>query len=909
MMRSFCLLLVVVPAVMAQFEGTGSAECVALTWDQTRDRGNTVYRLTEGCSSLFSCPAGTYCPAGAYITSAGEDDALAYFMDTWSPDTRRCRVVRGFSNTTYSYACDCGFGFWCARNTAIPRFCPKQYYCRRPSTISGCKVGHYCKEGSVFGRRCTRLSKCPRKSPRPKGSGGSVVIFVVLILLVFVIFRVFYAMKEMQMQRANQDMEDYLEALRAREVEKKRFENYHDDEEKQPSEAVFEMIDVEKKATDELHIEFKDVRFVLPSGVTIMRGPCGEFKPGRSCAIMGASGAGKTTIMNLVTGKVKKTSGSIYVNGEECESLEKWKSRVAFVPQEDVMHRRLTVLQNVAFSAYLRLPTTTDDAYKHKKINETLVSLNLDKIKHSIIGDEYQRGISGGQRKRVNVALELVADPKVLFMDEPTSGLDSVSATELCQMLRTLAESGNLTIAAVIHSPGPATFAAFHDFMLLQTGGRPVYMGPMPEVEAYFASIGFKYDGQAMVDPLADYVMKAVAGTHFPDPSIATLRICDDDMSSEELEAYYAAHWDPLLAFHELWHKKIGKPKPTDQEMEDLGKAKHKYARMFQALAISFFVTYPKEVLRQLCPSSKADPERPTPNSLQIFVLCYRRACRQIYVSVGDFLISSVVVFFAIGAFMAALSPTNLNVLGRYPEDLCSKQIPGLRSECRDLQQNSYVSALQFVGFIVCAANSAIAAATFGAEQPIYWREASTNLNTPAYFFAKVVADVPVAVIHALAVSAGFLTGFVSPMAFSDLYAGMLLVTCFGYLSGYFLSFTLPYTACGLAGVGWAVFWMLLYGGTTKLMSDDRPNRWVWALSAGRWANEAWFDAATVYPYEKVHQGPEKGEDLFDMSRQKQDYLFYLHFGPAIGWGFFTLLCLLIIDLFLITATKLDKKH
>ena len=726
------ILVAFLPTVVAQ--GVPSSECPALTWDETRDGDRTVYRLTPACAALFECPAGFYCPAGAYTTSS-EADALAYFTSTWSPDTSRCFPHQGFNSTTWSYRCTCGFGFWCATNTALPRFCPKEYYCRTPATINECRAGQYCKEGSVFGRPCTRFSNCPKESSRPQGSGGAIVVFIVLIFIAFLAFRIYAAVKDRRKEAANREMEDYLASLlesvrppassaAAREeedLELKDVENKGDDE---------ELGGDTDSSSSGFHIEFTDLRLTLPNGVTIMRGPCGEFVPGRSCAIMGASGAGKTTVMNLITGKVQKTSGTIKVNGEECESLEKWKSRVAFVPQEDVMHRRLTVLQNVEFSAYLRLPANLPDDQKHAKINKTLVALKLDAIKHSIIGDEFQRGISGGQRKRVNVALELVADPKVCFLDEPTSGLDSVSATDLCQMLRRLAEGDNLTIAAVIHSPGPAAFAAFHDFMLLQTGGRPVYAGPMPEVEAYFGSIGFKYDPTTMVDPFADYIMKAVAGTHKPDLDIATLTFDGDE-------------WDHMTAFHELWHIKIGKEKPKSDDEFEVAFAEDmtlctSVLRSLQDVAYHHFIDYPMRVMRQLCPTHTADPDRPTPNSCQCFALCFKRACRQVYATFANFLVSSIVVFFAIGAFMAAISPSNLNVLGGYPEDICLKQYPGLKARCRDLQQNNYVTALQFVGFIVAAANSAVAAATFGAEQPIYWREASTNLNTPAYFFAKV---------------------------------------------------------------------------------------------------------------------------------------------------------------------------
>ena len=137
----------------------------------------------------------------------------------------------------------------------------------------------------------------------------------------------------------------------------------------------------------------------------------------------------------ILSGKVKKTGGWITCNGEACDDLSRYRSRTAFVPQEDVMHRELTVLENITFSADIRLPPDWTPEQKREKVMQTLYTLDLTHIQHSIIGDEFERGISGGQRKRVNVGLELVADPKLLFLDEPTSGLDSVSATKLCTIL------------------------------------------------------------------------------------------------------------------------------------------------------------------------------------------------------------------------------------------------------------------------------------------------------------------------------------------------------------------------------------------------------------------------------------------------------------------------------------------
>ena len=116
--------------------------------------------------------------------------------------------------------------------------------------------------------------------------------------------------------------------------------------------------------------------------------------------------------------------------------------------------------------------------------------LGLWDIRHQEIGDESKRGISGGQRKRVNIALEMVANPTVLFLDEPTSGLDSTSSMEVCKALRRIADIG-LTVVTVIHQPRYEIFTAFHDVLLLAKGGRAVYLGPSDQALGYFASKGF----------------------------------------------------------------------------------------------------------------------------------------------------------------------------------------------------------------------------------------------------------------------------------------------------------------------------------------------------------------------------------------------------------------------------------
>jgi len=885
--------------------------CLAKTWLVTKDLGGTVYRLTDACAEAYDCAAGSYCPAGYYAGS--EADAAAYFAQAWWPGENYmdvdCAVVEGSANGVWTYQCACGNGFWCAANTAMPKFCPPGYFCETPAVIEECPKGHYCKEGSVEARACTAAQDCPRGSAVPEESSSGILWFVLISVVAYVAFKIRTRYQEDALRIEALEAEAYHDAVEAAELLK----------EKRAAAAAAAAVDVRgggaaaKGGTGETYrIEFEDIRLDLPNGVTIMRGPSGCFLPGTSTAIMGASGAGKTTIMNLVTGKVKKTSGVIRVNGEECDSLARWRSRVAFVPQEDVMHRELTVFENLEFSAHTRLPADWAPSRKQQMIFKVLDSLNLAAIQRSKIGDEFERGISGGQRKRVNVGLELVADPKVLFLDEPTSGLDSVSATELSEMLRSIAEADGLTIAAVIHSPGPAAFAAFHRFLLLQTGGRLVYAGPTRDVETYFGAIGFPYPRGDTLDTMADYILKCVAGGVQPTGRAGAAAV-----------AAAGEPWDHMTGFTKLWHASNGlPPPPADDHQDHLRPSFHRghprrHVRIFNqivSLLKQDLVDYPRDVARAFCPA-RGDPDRPAISAAATFAICLKRACRQAYAKkFRGFFVGTIAVYFAVGHVLASLVGEHLNVLGGYGPDICAQQYPELQRACLNLQDNSYVPAISSILFILVAMGAATSAATFGCETAQYWREASTGLHTPAYFLAKVVADVPLCAVSAVSIWGAFVSTFYSPMHSGALLLGFLLINYFGYFSGYLLSFLLPYTACGLAAVAAAVWWAILYAGCSAARAGHMrrakwPDTWIYAISAPRWFMEGIFDATTVEPYEEVPSGPAKGEGYYDLSRQKDFYDFHTSYSKCMLYMCAINACLLALDLFLIVATKLDKKR
>jgi ABC-type multidrug transport system ATPase subunit len=146
---------------------------------------------------------------------------------------------------------------------------------------------------------------------------------------------------------------------------------------------------------------------------------------------------------------------------------------------------------------------------KQEIVNTVIDVLGLHDIRHSIIGDATKRGISGGQRKRVNIGMELVSMPTVLFLDEPTSGLDSSSSQEVCDALRTVARLG-LTVVTVIHQPRYEIFTQFDDVLLLGKGGRTVYLGPTNCALGYFEDLGFECPEHA--NP-ADFFLDVISGS------------------------------------------------------------------------------------------------------------------------------------------------------------------------------------------------------------------------------------------------------------------------------------------------------------------------------------------------------------------------------------------------------------
>ncbi|KAG9158630.1 hypothetical protein Leryth_019234 [Lithospermum erythrorhizon] len=240
-----------------------------------------------------------------------------------------------------------------------------------------------------------------------------------------------------------------------------------------------------------MEIAFNDLTVTLKGkSKRILTSVTGKIMPGRITAVMGPSGAGKTTFLSALAGKIDecRISGLILINGE-MESIHSYKKIVGFVPQDDIVHGNLTVEENLWFSARCRLSADLPHPEKVLIVERVISSLGLHAIRSSLVGTVENRGISGGQRKRVNVGLELVMKPSVLFLDEPTSGLDSSTSHLLLKALRREALEG-VNICMVVHQPSYTLFKMFDDLVLLAKEGISVYHGSVCKVEEFFAGFG-----------------------------------------------------------------------------------------------------------------------------------------------------------------------------------------------------------------------------------------------------------------------------------------------------------------------------------------------------------------------------------------------------------------------------------
>ena len=233
-----------------------------------------------------------------------------------------------------------------------------------------------------------------------------------------------------------------------------------------------------------------------PTVKTVVTSLSGFAKPGTLTAIIGASGAGKTSLLNILANRLvsKHISGEFFINSDEIKlhkKTRKLRNIVGFVTQADLLLPFLTVRETLMFAAMLTLPSRLSFSEKCKRVEQIMQELGLSKVAETYIGGPLQRGISGGEKKRVSIAVQLLRDPAILLLDEPTSGLDSKTSLKLIEHLKYFSTHYNQTLVASIHQPRSKIFALFDKVLILSPTGAQIYFGGTHKVVDYFSALGY----------------------------------------------------------------------------------------------------------------------------------------------------------------------------------------------------------------------------------------------------------------------------------------------------------------------------------------------------------------------------------------------------------------------------------
>ncbi|KAJ3149950.1 hypothetical protein HDU89_003406 [Geranomyces variabilis] len=774
-------------------------------------------------SSEPGCLPGFYCPA---LTATGPERA------TICPPTDDCLALRLL-------------GGMCAEPMGLyePIVCPKGSYCPTFNTIYPCPESHFCPIGTIEPLPCEPMASCPPGSKTQVYYGGLLLAFLIdLCILSIVVSRAVLARVRarrvhntnawlsngtngqlLELPKPNEGAVSSIPAVIAKSnrnddiVEVRRSVSAvdgdgHDAESATGSKLgdanlpgggsggvgnggngngdVSHLVTAYRRALGDqqlaLHFRYEDLGLEIKArGVTktVLKDVSGEIVPGRMTAIMGPSGAGKTTFMSVLMGKVSRTTGSLFINGAEGE-MKKFQKIIGFVPQDDIMLRELTVRENILHAARVRCPSAWTASEVETFADQILESLNLSHVANTIVGDEFKRGVSGGQRKRVNIGMELASTPLALFLDEPTSGLDSTAALSISRTLKQITNLG-LTVVSVIHQPRYEIFADFDDILLLVPGGRTAYHGPTYGARPYFESLGYEFPDRANE---ADVLMDILSGK--------------SDHSSD----------NPL--------------KP-----EQLARAWVQNPRIKSSASMTTLYTPGPDDGELL---TKLVAARGAKFGYQLWY-CLARAMRQQARTLG-----SVVLEVFVGLFCGAL--LGVALVGNDGQIYSSFLVePYGGASSGDL---SYTPALLglLIGIIVALAAGPAGVKIFSEEKSVYWREAAAGHSPLAYYLGKTIASFPRLLLSALHFAAIF--AFISTplIDFSAVYAITLLVFWGVYGLATIVSMLVRRENASLLAVVCALFAAIFCGyGPTLANAKQWGVMFIWEMSFNKWAAEALY--------------------------------------------------------------------
>jgi len=768
---------IVTPPALADSRFAGSCPLCAASMASCRP---LLFSLAQASLDSSSAPASL---AAASAACAGATDSLALTMLRLqseivcaSSDSLGVSLLPGgyldgvldmrtLTQCGKCAATPCTPGMYCAQNV-LPELCASGNYCPNAATKIVCPADHFCPEGSTepIACRSTAAGSCPAGASRE-------VVWVPLFIAVLMMLGA-VALR----MAARRGAHPALVALcgsraggRAAVV---------------PASGRT-TVSAARQHAEGLTVKFSHLRLVSGTNVRITDAT-GVITPGKLTAVIGGSGAGKTSLMNVLLGRERATAGKVTflppaAPGSDVPPTPLRDSEMArligFVPQTDVMLRDLTIYNLLEHSARSRLPPSIDAAGITSRVEDVLARLGIGHLRHAVVGDGGSGSLSSGERKLVNIGLELVAEPRALFLDEPTTGLDASSVMTVAHMLANIASTG-LTVVAVVHQPRAEVFRLLDEIVVLVPGGRVAFLGPAQASLRYFAEAGHSCAADAnKTDFLIDLVSGALPGGTAGDVDFAA-------MWEERGPAFVAS-----VAVAE-------------------GKLEGKVAAGVVEGSL---------------------PDRPG-FALQTFLFFHRALMQRLVgssalIDMGSHLIGGCVIGIVTSGGPLFLPPIPLQYVQACP--------PGSEVRCATWLRMMVEPATFYLTMVLGALGVPPAVRTFGREKEVFAREAYVGIHPIAYFLGKVAADVPYFILTSFL----FLAPVVAIAPWrgptTELFAICVAISIFIQALGNALSLAIadPDSAT-LVGVITAIL-LNLFGGFVPRLGDGA----VWAYT--RWSARA----------------------------------------------------------------------
>ncbi|KAI0477195.1 hypothetical protein GGR56DRAFT_393755 [Xylariaceae sp. FL0804] len=572
-----------------------------------------------------------------------------------------------------------------------------------------------------------------------------------------------------------------------------------------------------RKATDATHFglsfTYSDLSF-QPKGVArpILQNVTGSIQSGSLTAIMGGSGAGKSTFVNVLMGKANHTGGSVTVNNVPGK-INRFKKLIGYVPQDDIVLPELTVYENILHSARIRLPRNWADVDIKAHVNSVVDCLELSHVRDSLVGSVGKPVISGGQRKRVSIGMELAAAPMAIFLDEPTSGLDATSASSIMLTLKAIARLG-ISVIVIIHQPRMEIFERLDDLILLGNG-QIIYEGREKDVRPFFEDFGYHFPEHSNWGDVVTDIITGNGGSYKK----------RGNTSKEVLVEHWAASRQSAQI-----------------------KNKHESSQNSRASLIELS-TIQHELLKH----------RGAPRAKQAW-LCLKRAMLQQWRSRTAFLFEmglAVISGLLLGLANSAKSGVLFTGIYNAPFEILSTAI-----DVTSVPELALLTAIA-IGLV----SGAPGVRVFSEEMLLYRREAEAGHSRIAYFLAKTVSVVPRMLFACLHFTTVILLLAVPVMGWGIAFlANLLYFYCIYGLASAVSMVTRREDAPLIATMISLIAGILSGASPTLAKVASWHLEWLWRASPGTWLAELYFG-----------QNIERFEYLYNVEQAAEVSGFHLH--------------------------------